>query len=53
MVKVAVTVGASRWATSLFYSKNVGGYLLPVKAKVRKAEGLHEGDDVTVRMELV
>lgn len=53
MVKVAVTVGASRWVTSLFYSKNVDSYLLPVKAKTRKAEGLVEGDDVTVRMEFI
>ena len=52
MLKVAVTVGASRWVTSLFYSKNVDSYLLPVKAKTRKAEGLVEGDDVTVRMAL-
>ncbi len=47
-VYVRVTVGATAWRTSLFPSKNVGGYLLPVKASVRKAEGLGEGDNVMV-----
>jgi Domain of unknown function (DUF1905) len=49
-VYVVVTVGATTWRTSLFPSKNVSGYLLPVKATVRKAEGLTEGDDLCVRI---
>lgn len=43
-VYVTVTIGATRWQTSVFPSKDVGGYLLPVKAGVRKAERLAEGD---------
>ncbi len=49
-VYVTVTIGATTWRTSLFPSRTVGGYLLPVKASVRKAEGLSEGDTVPVHL---
>ena len=49
-VYVSVTIGATSWRTSLFPSKEVGGYMLPVKAAVRKAEHLAEGDVVLVRL---
>lgn len=47
-VYVGVTLGATQWRTSLFPSKSVRGYLLPLKAGVRKAERVSEGDMVTV-----
>ena len=37
-----VTIGATTWRTSVFWSK-AAGYMLPVKASVRKAEGLRDG----------
>ena len=49
-VYVSVTIGATTWRTSLFPSKQVGGYMLPVKAVVRKAERLTEGDVVQARL---
>lgn len=49
-VYVQATIGATEWRTSVFPSRNVSGYLLPVKASVRKAEGLGEGDVVTVQL---
>jgi Domain of unknown function (DUF1905) len=50
-VKVAATIGATTWETSLFPSKSRRGvFLLPLKAPVRKAEGLAEGDEVTVTL---
>lgn len=51
-VYVSVTIGATSWRTSLFPSKDVGGYLLPVKAAVRKAEQLTEGDLTHLRIAL-
>lgn len=51
-VYVKVTLGGTSWATSVFSSKDVGGYLLPVKAAVRKKEGVGEGDVVTVELSL-
>jgi Domain of unknown function (DUF1905) len=46
-VPVSVRLGTSTWKTSLFPDKT-GVYLLPVKAKVRSKEGIHEGDRVTL-----
>jgi hypothetical protein len=47
-VKVTAQIGGTAWKTSLFPSKEAGGYMLPVKASVRKAERLKAGDDVEV-----
>lgn len=49
-LKVRATIGDSRFATSVFPSKSEG-WLLPVKAAVRKAEDLAEGDAATVTLE--
>ncbi len=48
MIPVAAHVGATEWTTSLFPKD--GRYILPVKAWVRKAEGLELGDEVTIRL---
>jgi hypothetical protein len=46
-IKVSATIGGSMFTTSVFPSKETG-WMLPVKASVRKAEGLVDGDLVTV-----
>ena len=43
---------AVSWQTSVF-PLNSGGYLLPVKADVRRRAGLAAGDEVTVELELL
>ncbi len=45
-VYVEATIGATTWRTSLFPSKQAGGWLLPLKAAVRKAERIAEGSEV-------
>ena len=50
-VKVTVTLGGSTWQTSLFPNKD-GSWFLPIKAPVRRAEDLAEGDEVDVELEL-
>jgi len=50
--RVTVTVGETIWQTSVFPHKESGGWLLPVKAGVRKAERLCEGDLVPVTIAL-
>jgi hypothetical protein len=50
MLPVRVRIGSSGWETSLFPQE--GRYLVPVRASVRQAEGLEQGDEVTVRPEL-
>ena len=44
-VRVAVTVGATSWQTSIFPDSKSGTYMLPVKRAVRAAEHLEAGDD--------
>lgn len=50
-LKVEVELGDSRWKTSVFPDKK-RGWLLPVKAAVRKAEGVAGGDSATVTLTL-
>ena len=50
-LKVRATIGDSTFATSVFPSKETG-WMLPVKAAVRKAEVLCEGDLVEVVLEV-
>jgi Domain of unknown function (DUF1905) len=47
-VKVTATIGETDWQTSLWPHKESGGFIIPVKASVRKAEGVIEGDEVRV-----
>ena len=51
-VKVNVRVGESRWSTSVFPPKE-GGWFLPVKKAICRAEDLGEGDMVEVELELL
>ncbi len=48
MIPVTVRLGRSTWTTSLWPKD--GGYIVPLKLAVRKAEGLDVGDTVTVRL---
>ncbi|MBF7010323.1 DUF1905 domain-containing protein [Novosphingobium resinovorum] len=49
-LKVNARIGGTDFATSVFPSKSDGGWLLPVKAAVRKTEGIGEGDEVEVSL---
>jgi hypothetical protein len=51
-VRVHVTVGSTSWSTSLFPAKDEQSYVLPVKAAVRKAEGLEVGQPVNVTLRI-
>ena len=48
MIPVAARIGGTGWTTSLFPKD--GRYVVPVKAVVRRTEGLDVGDLVTVRL---
>lgn len=52
-VKVRAQVGTSTWETSVFPASAQAGYILPLKAAIRKAEGIGAGDEVTVQVELL
>ena len=50
MIPVQARIGKTEWKTSLFPKD--GRYIVPIKANVRKAEHLEEGDNVSVRLEV-
>src|SRR5215467_14168348 len=47
-----ITIGATRWQTSIFPDKASATYLLALKTQVRKKEGIAEGDSVSILLEL-
>ncbi|MEO5613193.1 MAG: DUF1905 domain-containing protein [Sphingomicrobium sp.] len=58
-VRVEATIAPSTssgqavtWRTSVFPQKS-GGYILPIKADVRRRAGIAAGDDVICRLELI
>jgi hypothetical protein len=52
-IRVRVTVGKTTWTTSVFPSDRDGGYVLPLKKKVRQAEDLTPERPVTVVLETI
>ena len=51
-VKVQAAIGDSRWSTSVFPPKG-GGWFLPVKKAICRAEGLEAGDEIAVHLQLL
>lgn len=51
-VPVVATVGQTSWKTSIFPDSKRGSYLLPLKAAVRKKEGVEAGATITVALQL-
>lgn len=50
VIPVTVRIGKTEWQTSLFPKDDC--YLVPIKASVRKAENIEEGDNVTIQIEI-
>lgn len=50
--RVEASVNGVTWRTSVFPMSS-GGYVLPVKAEVRRRAGIAAGDEVTVSLELL
>jgi hypothetical protein len=51
-VRVAATINGVTWRTSIFPQKS-GGYILPIKAEVRRNAGIAAGDEVSVTLDLI
>ena len=48
MIPVRLRIGDTVWTTSLWPKD--GGYIVPLKAAVRRAEGLELGNTTTIRL---
>lgn len=52
-VRIRASIGKTTWDTSVFPEKKSGCYILPLKASVRKAEGIKENDTIRVKLEII
>lgn len=51
-VRVEATINGVTWRTSVFPQRS-GGYILPVKAEVRRKAAIAAGDEIRVTLELL
>ena len=51
-IPVEITIGTSKWNTSLFPDKKEGAYILPLKKEIRKKENIHIGDSLNFVLEV-
>lgn len=51
-IRVEARIGGVTWRTSVFPQKS-GGYILPVKADVRRRAGIVAGDEVELELEVL
>lgn len=47
---VTVTIGATTWNTSIFPDKKSGTFMLPLKAPIRRKEGVEAGDKIKLQI---
>ena len=49
-VRVDARIGLTRFRTSIFPDAKKAAYVLPLKRSVRDAEGIADGDEITVEL---
>lgn len=49
---VRVTIGTTKWNTSIFPDSESGCYMLPLKKQARKEQDIHEGDTISYQIEV-
>ncbi|WCT79375.1 DUF1905 domain-containing protein [Novosphingobium humi] len=47
---VRATIGTTTWHTSIFPQRETGGWILPLKAELRKREKIGEGSRIEVSL---
>ena len=52
-LRVEVRIGKTIWKTSIFPDNRQGTYILPIKADVRKREGLTRGEQVQLALTIL
>jgi hypothetical protein len=53
ILPIVACVGSTTWKTSLFYSRQGKGYVLPLKKDIRRKEGIQDGDTVSITCKVV
>lgn len=52
-IRVAAQIGKTSWQTSIFFDTKSKQYILPIKAAVRKSEGLFVDDAVKIKLKII
>ena len=52
-IKVRARIGPSEWSSSIFPSKELGSFVLPLNKAVRKANDVESGDVVDVELDIL
>ena len=52
-LKANASIGKCKWQTAIWFDSKAGGYLLPIKASVRKAADVDAGSSISVSLQLV
>lgn len=52
-VRVMARIDDVEWRTSIFPQSQSGGYILPIKADVRRRIGIAAGDEVSVILDII
>jgi hypothetical protein len=52
-IRVEATVGKTTWKTSIFPDSKAGAYILPIKAQVRKREGILKGKAIALSLFII
>ncbi len=52
-LRVELVLGKSKWNTSIFPDSKGGGYVIPIKKTILKAENLKDGDVVSIQLEVL
>ena len=51
-LRARLTIGKTTWETSLFADTKRGGYLIPLKAEIRRKENIQIDDIVEIKIEV-
>ncbi|MDH5442065.1 MAG: DUF1905 domain-containing protein [Candidatus Nomurabacteria bacterium] len=52
-VRVRATLGKTTWKSSIFWSAKEKLYIFPLKKSVRNIEDIYNGDEVTIKFDLI
>lgn len=51
-LKAILSIGKSNWNSAIWFDTKHDSYIVPIKAKIRKAEGIADGTSVGLTVEL-
>ncbi len=52
-IRVKAQIGNTTWETSVFPSKELSSYILPLKSEIRKKENIRESDIIHVTIKII